>query len=242
MKISAQKVSAEARDKAIEKILESDLGKSRGDALTRIMRVDKDASKDKNRLSDIATTEADGQLSVEIAKRMLRWLAEAVGRSLELSPAADTPKDVSALLVLLIDHMRKIYVETALDSALDSAEQTKGEPDLSHFVEIRPATTIMHLMFSFINTALIPLASASLTVRREMSILTNTSLASMESKVNSVIQKTIDSILAWVSTLLGRQKKQDYRPKDEEVSLLVLQTPVWCISSSFLRHNSDARC
>ena len=126
--------------------------------------------------------------------------------------------------------MRKIYLETALDIALETAEQTsKSEPDLLYFAEIKPATTIMHLMFSFINTALIPLASASLTVRREMMILTNASVAGLESKINAVIQKTLDVILAWVTQLLSKQKKQDFRPKDDDVSLTTLQTPV-CIS------------
>ena len=116
LKIATQKVSADARDKAIEKILESDIGKSRSDVLTRIMGVNKDNDKEKSSLNDIETTEFDGQLSVDAAKRMLRWLAEAVGRSLELSPSTDTPKDVHALLQILIEHMRKIYVETAIDA------------------------------------------------------------------------------------------------------------------------------
>ena len=61
-------------------------------------------------------TDADGQLNVEFSKRMLKWLAEAVGRSIELSSVADTPKDVSALLNILIEHMRNMYLEVALDA------------------------------------------------------------------------------------------------------------------------------
>ena len=47
---------------------------------------------------------------------MLKWLAEAVGRGLELSGGNETAKDVSALLGLLLSNMGEIYVETALDS------------------------------------------------------------------------------------------------------------------------------
>lgn len=242
LKIATQKVSQDARDKAIEKMLETDIGKSRSDVLTRLMGIGKDSAKDdnQNRLSDIQVTEFDGQLSIDAAKRMLRWLAEAVGRSLELSPSTDTPKDVSALLTVLIEHMRKIYLETALDAAIDDAEQkASNEPDLTYFVEVKPATTIMHLMFTFINTALIPLASTSLTVRREMTILTNSSLSAMESKVNTLIQKTIDLVLAYISTLLSRQKKQDFRPKDDDVSLTTLRTPVCQSVTLFLQKVYD---
>jgi exocyst complex component 5 len=60
--------------------------------------------------------EQDGMVDVAVAKRMLRWLAEAVGRGLELSGGNETPKDVSALLDLLLSHMGTLYVEVALDA------------------------------------------------------------------------------------------------------------------------------
>jgi hypothetical protein len=79
---------------------------------------------------------------------------------------------------------------------LDTAEQqAKGEPDLSYLLEIKPATKIMHLMFSFINTALVPLSQTSLTNRREMVKLSNTTLANLEQKINNIIQKTLDGKL-----------------------------------------------
>lgn len=231
MKISAAKVSAEAREKALDKANSTESSSTGGGAWSRVLGVRRAETTGEdgegNKLGGILNaTEADGQLNVETAKRMLRWLAEAVGRSLELSPSADTPKDVLSLLTLLIDHMRKIYLETALDVALETAENqgTKNEPDFTYFGEIKPATTIMHLMFSFITTALIPLASSALTVRREMTILTNASIAGLESKINAVEQKTLDIVLAWITQLLSKQKKQDYRPKDDDVSLTTLQS------------------
>jgi len=103
------------RERAIEKMLESDLGKSQSDALSRIIGLDRRTGKD-NHLSDVIVADADGQLNVDFSKRMLKWLAEAVGRSIELSYAAETPKDVLALLNILIDHMRTMYLEVALDA------------------------------------------------------------------------------------------------------------------------------
>ncbi|CAZ82768.1 unnamed protein product [Tuber melanosporum] len=225
-----------SRERAIEKVLDSDLGKSQSNALSRIIGLDRTKSGKGSHLSDVILTDSDGQLNVEFAKRMLKWLAEGVGRSLELSTPADTPKDVSALLNILIDHMRTTYLDTALDAALEAAEQqTKGEPDLTYFLEIKPATTIMHLMFSFINTALIPLSQTSLTTRREMGKLTNTTLMSLEQKINNVIQRTIDVVLAYISVLLAKQKKQDFRPKDDDVSLTTLQTPACLSVCAFLQ-------
>lgn len=61
-------------------------------------------------------SEDDGVINTTNAKRMLRWLAEAVGRGLELSGGSETPKDVLALLDLLLTHMGTQYVEIALDA------------------------------------------------------------------------------------------------------------------------------
>lgn len=75
-------------------------------------------SENKNR-SEIEATESDGALSLQVAKRMFKWLAEAVGRGLELSNVSETPKDVSALQKLLITHVGEIYLDTALDGWVD---------------------------------------------------------------------------------------------------------------------------
>ncbi|KAF8449775.1 exocyst complex component Sec10-like protein [Terfezia claveryi] len=244
MKISATKVSTEARAQAALEKANSTDPPTTGGAWSRVLgvrRVDTTGSEDPgaapttpgggggaaDKLGGLLhASEVDGALSIDTAKRMLRWLAEAVGRSLELSPSSDTPKDVLTLLTLLIDHMRKGYLETALDAALEAAEAAAGksEPDLGYFSEIKPATVIMTLMFGFINTALIPLASASLTVRREMMILNNASVSLLEGKIDRVVQKTLDVVLGWIGGLLGKQKKSDYRPKDDDVSLTTLQT------------------
>jgi len=87
----------------------------------------------------------------------------------------------------------------------------------------------MHLMFSFVNTALVPLSQTSLTNRREMVKLSNTTLANLEQKINNIIQKTLDVIINYIASLLSKQRKQDYKPRDDEVSLTTLQTPT-CLS------------
>ncbi|KAF8251290.1 exocyst complex component Sec10, partial [Wilcoxina mikolae CBS 423.85] len=224
-----------SRERVIEKVIESDLGKSQSDALGRIIGLDRKSGKHSH-LSDVIVTESDGLLNVEFSKRMLKWLAEAVGRSIELSSTADTPKDVSALLNILMEHMRSMYLEVALDAAMEAAEhQGKAEPELSYFLEIKPATKIMHLIFSFINTALIPLSQMSLTTRREMVKLTNITLANLEQKVNNILQKTVDAVITYIGTLLAKQKKQDYKPRDDEVRLTNLQTATCLSVCAFLQ-------
>lgn len=104
--------AASARDAYMERLDSADLPTTQKAMLLRIAGLKEDQGDKKN----IETTEEDGKLSISTAKRMLKWLAEGVGRGLELSPTNDTPKDVQNLQSLLLTHVGEYYLETALDA------------------------------------------------------------------------------------------------------------------------------
>ena len=76
----------------------------------------------------------DGVLTLEMAERMLKWHAEAVGRVVELSPSGDvyvspelaadesetdcgiSGKNAFALFKVLAEAICRSFIETALDS------------------------------------------------------------------------------------------------------------------------------
>lgn len=183
------------------------------------------------RLTEIKLTEEDGQPNLSDAKRMLKWLAEAVGRGLELSVNSDTPKDVSALLNLLLLAMGEGYVDVCLDAALEAAtsqESGKAEPDFSYLFSARTTISITTLMVMCIHAVLLPLSAASITTRRDMEKRTSQTTSRIEDKINTIEQKTIDATFAWVSRLLSNQKKNDFRPRESDNTawLEMLQTPV----------------
>lgn len=111
---SGSELLASARDAYVERLDSSDLSPAQKAMLLRVAGL-KDSENAKTQ-TEIEVSEQDGVLSVDNAKRMLKWLAEAVGRGLELSAGNDTAKDVSALLTMLLSNMGEIYLETALDS------------------------------------------------------------------------------------------------------------------------------
>lgn len=89
----------------------------------------------------------------------------------------------------------------------------------------------MHLFITCIRTMIVPLTSSNMVIRREIEANTTLVMNRMEERVNSIVQKTIDVALAWVSKLLATQKKNDFRPRDEGPNasshwLETLQTPV----------------
>lgn len=184
-------------------------------------------------------SEEDGALSLAFTKRMLKWLAESVGRGLELANGHETPKDVRELLGLLIANMGEIYLETALDAVTESAttaeSSTKNEPDFGHLTDLRSSVSILHLLLATIQTLLLPLASTNLTIRRDMDKTTNGFIDRIEGKIDTILQKTIDATLNYSTRILSQQKKTDFRPRDDALLQLdQLQTPTCLALFNFL--------
>ena len=228
---SGSELLASARDAYISKLESSDFTPTQRRMLLRVARL-KD-TEEAQRQNEIELADADGQLSVDFTKRMLKWLAEGVGRGLEIGISSDTPKDVSALLNMLLTMMVEGYIETALEAALEAGtaqESGKAEPDFTYLSGLRTAISVTHLMMTCINTVLIPLAAGNITIRRDMEKKTAFATNRIEEKINAIEQKTIDVVLAWIARVLSGQKKNDFRPKEgagEGASWLeMLQTPV----------------
>lgn len=100
---------------------------------------------------------------------------------------------------------------------------------------------ICHLWQQYVSTALIPLASTSVTVRRELVVYNNQTVARIEQAANSLLQKLTDgelfhllrclapnflatAIVAWLSSHLSKQKKNDFKPRNDEQSFERLNT------------------
>lgn len=141
--------------------------------------------------------ERDGDLNLDVAERMLRWHAEAIGRCVDLSSSSEVAKNAFALLKVLAEAYIKSYVEVALDSALAraAAQEPRGTvlPDLRDLGVVRHVDLILQLWQHYVGIALLPLASSSVTVRREMAIFNNHLLLRVEKKCDSVVQKIADS-------------------------------------------------
>lgn len=214
-----------AKEAYMERLNSSDLTATQKVTMLRIAGLQDTSGK-----NEIEVSEEDGVLSLNYAKRMMMWLAESVKRVLELGSSSDTPKDVSVLLNLLLHNMGQVYVETALEAALDQStalESSKTEPDMSYLPWLRPAVTIANIMDRFITTVLIRLAESNTTVRRNMEGQKRRGIEDIEKKTNSVMKSTIDVVSNWTTKSLNTQKKGDFRPKDGELDFL--QTPP-CLS------------
>ncbi|KAI6047487.1 exocyst complex component Sec10-like protein [Pisolithus marmoratus] len=170
--------------------------------------------------------EEDGLLSIDIAEKMLKWHAEAVGRSVELSAQNDVPKNTLILLRVLAEAIANSYLEVAIETALvriDSADP-KAEPSLQAFTVIYSVDAICHLWQRYMNIAIFPLVASSVTIRREMSVFVNQTISRVEGAINNLLQRLTDAIISWLALQLGKQKKNDFKPRNDDQSFARVNT------------------
>ncbi|GAA5971736.1 hypothetical protein JCM3765_006973 [Sporobolomyces pararoseus] len=191
-------------------------------------------------------SEKDGELSLETSSKILEYHSEALGRMVELSPNSEVPKNAFSLLKILSQSFCKNYLELALDTAISritvysnsnnqDSNNNRVEPNLSILLVLKPLDMIIQLWQRYISTALIPLAGTSVTVRREMSIFVNHVSVRIEGKVNQLLQKMLDSISSYInSTLVTKQKKLDFKPKNDDLAFSRLNTEPCLLVCDFL--------
>lgn len=192
-------------------------------------------------LEDIVREE-DGFLSIDVAEKMLKWHAEAVGRCVELTSQNDVPKNTFILLRVLAEAIGAAYLETAIESAIARLEvaDPKLEPSLQPLEVLRLVDLICHLWQQYTNMALFPLAASSVTIRREMTIFNNQTVSRTEGAANTLLQRTTDAIITWLSLQLSKQKKNDFKPRNDDLSFARVNTEPCVACCEILEKVRDA--
>lgn len=228
-----------AKDAYIDRLNSSELTPTQKAMMLKVADLrDTEGTKNNN---EIEVSDEDGILSINVAKRMLKWMAESIRRALELGNSNEISRDISVLLNILLTNIGQVYIETSLDAIADQAtsqETSKVEPDLAYLTLLQPAISITNIFSHFINTALVPLAESNATIRRNMEAQTKTAIERIEEKISNIVKSTLAVATHWVIRLLANQKKSDFRPKDTDL-VESLQT-VTCLSiSTFLSKLSN---
>ncbi|KTW26572.1 exocyst subunit SEC10 [Pneumocystis jirovecii RU7] len=226
--ISSQSTSASGRD------AEGSSGTEQGSVqmLFRLAGLEKsNTNKDRkekgeSRSDELEIHESDGKVSFECVNRILKWNAETIGRVVELFPQSELAKDSFSILKVLFEYIFSNYLNISLETIFDTIDSYDGksEPELKYFDELKQMTIIIHLFSTYLNTIVLPVVSFSLTLRRDILISANNSISEVENKINLIIEKSVEIILNWVSVLLGKQKKNDFKPKDDDKRMENLST------------------
>lgn len=74
------------------------------------------------------------------------------------------------------------------------AADTKTEPSLQPLTIVKSIDLICHLWQQYVNIALLPLASSSVTIRREMVVFNNQTINRIETSTNNLLQRIADGM------------------------------------------------
>lgn len=172
--------------------------------------------------------DARGELSLELAERLLRWHAEALGRCVDLGQASEVPKNTFALLRVGTDAYLKAYVEAALETAtvqlFSYDARANAAPDVLPLQLVQRVEQLVALWQHYVQKAVLPLTAPSVMIRRETLIYNNHNMLRVEGKCGALLQKFTDNLLAFLAARLATQKKTDYAPKDDDVMFARLNT------------------
>ncbi|KAI9352722.1 exocyst complex component Sec10-like protein [Obelidium mucronatum] len=135
----------------------------------------------------------------------------ALERCKELSKIGDLSRNVLAVFKVLIEPelggLEIVRVENHTINLFQLHFQT-GDCKNSQFLRL----------LSFYNRfCQIPMLSQSPTIHRDAVITKNEFMETLETKMNLIIKTHVNAIQEWIETLLQKQKRADYKPKDEQM-------------------------
>ncbi|KAJ1981881.1 Exocyst complex component 5 [Dimargaris xerosporica] len=158
--------------------------------------------------------------------QLLKVHAEAMARCVELSLSADVPKHAVLLFGTLTEFLGGRYLDPALEMALDDLNDApKGsEPDFRTFYTLRGVNQTVHLVQCHFQSVVVPLIASSPSHYREIMAHKNEFTLALEHRLNQLVLRQIAAVATYFQTVLSRQRKQDYRPRDEDFQALSLAT------------------
>ncbi|KAJ3067269.1 Exocyst complex component 5 [Podochytrium sp. JEL0797] len=164
--------------------------------------------------------ESYGLPSVSLTLQLLEIHLESLERCKELSKMCDLSKNVLTVFKVLVEKVGDGYLIHALDVVLDNIAQMNGrtEPELHGLEVVRVENQILNVLQLHFQTAIIPLLSQSPTIHRDAVIAKNEFMEVLETKMNSIIKIHVDAIQEWLELILSKQKRTDYKPKDEQTA------------------------
>jgi hypothetical protein len=127
---------------------------------------------------------------------------------------------------VLTEALSNAYMLTAIETAQSRLEAAdpKVEPNLQTLQVIKAADLICHLWQQYVNVAILPLSSSSVTIRREMVVFNNQTVSRLEGATNFLLQRITDAVVSWLSTQLTKQKKNDFKPRNDDLSFARVNT------------------
>jgi recyclin-1 len=175
-------------------------------------------------------------LSEEVAINILQETKLALIRCALLSKPSDLPKNATEVFQMQIKHLITEHIDYALDLALHSipTSEPKSQPEIHFFEVVRQANAVSHLFEKQFVDSVIPVVVSS---PKHAECLKNKKEAfeQMEIKLNTGLERVLNSIIAWTKILLSKeQKKNEFQPETDDIDMVNTTVSFdFCLLESF---------
>ena len=178
-------------------------------------------------------------VSEELAINVLQETKLAFQRAALLSAPGEESGNMETILGLLLQFLFAEHLEYAVELAFGAIPlgESKTEPPLSFLTVLRQTSAITHLFEKQLQDSILPMLTSSRT-RESMEAAKRETLARVETKLASGLERLIGAVIGHVKTLLTEQRKADFRPEEEDA--LPMYSATAKAVSGFLARAVDA--
>ena len=193
-------------------------------------------------------TNQDGKLSLTLTQLMLKWHAESIGRCVDLSNQKQLSNNLLSLLRTLSYNLNDNYILTGLNSTINNLKNFdhKFEPNFNEVEILKPANLILQFWQSYSSNIITLLISSSTTttmaIKRDIETFFISTISNLQMKFNNILQIYIDITLHYIQICLHKQKRNDFKPKDDDSSFARINTEPCLLSCEILNKFRDCVC
>ncbi|KAI8824861.1 exocyst complex component Sec10-like protein, partial [Fimicolochytrium jonesii] len=196
--------------------------------------------------SERMSPEEMGLPSVQMMTGLLELHVEAMARCGQLTKMSDMAANGSTLFKLFVETVGVKYLAVALDMMIEDLQYSDPRlpPTFEQLPMVQVAQKVLQLLQFHFQSSIAPVVSASPTAHRDMVVYKNSFMSTVEHRLNVLVQKQITAIVGWLGTLLGTQKKTDFKPKDDAGDQEILPSPTCIQVCDFLSlvHQRGGTC
>ncbi|KAJ1731607.1 Exocyst complex component 5 [Coemansia sp. Benny D160-2] len=185
--------------------------------------------------------EYEGTLTTGTSRMLLQVHAEAVARAVELENESQMADSVSSLTSQLLTSLGDEYVFPALEDMMESLQDTRQEPDLRTFAAIRTANIVVRLVQTHFQKAIVPFVGTGSYIYRDIVAEKNKLMSRIEISLNLISNKFIGACTQWLTNLLSKQRKNDFRPAEDDFTAFEMGTQPCRQTTDFL-HRIEQTC
>ncbi|KAJ2706915.1 Exocyst complex component 5 [Coemansia sp. IMI 203386] len=171
-----------------------------------------------------AAAESEASITAAAARTLLQVHAEAIARAVGLESDSASAGAVANLTSLLLLTLGDDYVFPALEDIIEGLQDLRQEPDLRIFGALRTANVIMRLVQTHFQRALVPFVGTGSYIYRDMVGEKNQLMSRVEISLNLISNKLVGACTQWLAGILGRQRKNDFRPADDDFTAFEMGT------------------